>query len=152
MVPLHTIRKPSVVRRQTPSKGEDLGPGNTKKEALESTRNSQLERISWRNRKDILHCLGSVSGTGSEKSSEKLAGWTEVSTCQTTSFLTRNRVSDSSELYNHASCGTSWDQENQWNNWPEPADCWEGQSSTRARLKSPGLSSERRFTGDKVLL
>ena len=92
---------------------EDLGPGNTETEALESTQNSRLERIFQRNWRDI-HKVQSLE-QAPERARKKLAGWAEVSTCWTTSFPTRKRVSSSSELSHHASYGTSRDQENQGN-------------------------------------
>ena len=46
-----------------------MGPGNTETEAPESPRNSWLERIFKRNRREKLHYSGSGSGTGSERSS-----------------------------------------------------------------------------------
>ena len=64
---------------------------------------------------DKLHCSGTPSetvyGTGSEDSSEKLAGWKGSSTCRNASFPTPGRVSYISELYLHASCGSSRDLE-----------------------------------------
>ena len=55
--PLHTIGVPSAVRRQTPSIEVDVGPGKTETEALESTRNSLLDKISHRNRREEIKLL-----------------------------------------------------------------------------------------------
>ena len=74
MVPLQIIGDPSAVRRRTPSEDVDFGPGNTETEAPESTRNSLLERISFRNRREKLHNSGSGSGSGSGNTSNKPAG------------------------------------------------------------------------------
>ena len=81
LVPLQTIREPSAVRRPTPSEESDLGPRNMETVAPESTKNSWLERISCRNRREKLHSSGSGSGPGFN--SEKPAGWKGSSTCWT---------------------------------------------------------------------
>ena len=111
LVPLQTIGEPSAVRRQTSLEESDLGPGNTETEAPESNKNSRLERISCRNSREKLHCsgTGSWSGTGSDNSLEKPAGWKESSTCQTASFPTPSRVSYSAELCIHVSTDTNMD-------------------------------------------
>ena len=100
-VPLQTIRDLLAVRRQTPSSKEDLGPGNTDTKAPESTRNSLLERMSFRKRRVELQ-----NSSGAEATGGGPAGWTGVSTCQTTGFLKRNKISNSCQLSGNASCGT----------------------------------------------
>ena len=86
-VPLHTIGDPLAVRRQTMSSEEDLGPGNTETEALESTRNSWSERMSFRKRRVKVQNSSGAESTGGQ------VGWTGVSTCRTTCFPKRNKVS-----------------------------------------------------------
>ena len=49
--PLHIIGDPSAVKRWTLLSEDNLGPGNTETEALESTRNSRSEIISFTNRR-----------------------------------------------------------------------------------------------------
>ena len=85
-VPLHTIGDLSAVKRQTPSNEEDLGLGNTDMEAPESTRNSKLERMSFRKRRVELQ-----NSSGAEATRGEPAGWTGVSTCLTTRFPTRTK-------------------------------------------------------------
>ena len=109
-VPLHTIGDPSAFRRQTPLSEEDLGPGNTEAEAQESTSNSRLERISFRKRRVELQNYSGAEATGGP------AGWTAVSTCQTTRFPKRNKVSCSCWLSHNVSCETNrvWTEKKIW--------------------------------------
>ena len=107
LVQLQTIRDPSAVRRQTPSEESNLRPWNTETEAPESTKNSQSERISQRNRREKLYTTlvqAQVQYQGLTQRNRQVG---RGFTCRTASFLTPNRVPYSSELYLHASCDTN---------------------------------------------
>ena len=84
---MQNIEDPSAVSKQVPSAEDDLGLGNTETEAPESTRNSRLERMSVTNRRAELQNSAEAEVT------EGPAGWTGVSTYQTTRFPKRNSVS-----------------------------------------------------------
>ena len=86
--PLHIIGDSSAVRRQTPSSAAPLGPVKTETEVLESTKNSWSERISFRKMREEQQISSGIGARGEEP-----AGWTGVSTCQTASFPTWNKVS-----------------------------------------------------------
>ena len=106
--PLQNIDEPSAVSRRIPSIEEGLGPGKTETEAPESTRNSRPERISCTNWR-----VG-LENSSWEAATEGPAGWTEVSTCRTTCFPKRNRVSCNWLLYHHVSCETNTGQAGRW--------------------------------------
>ena len=82
------IGEPSAVRRCTLLTDEDLGPGNTKTEAPESTKISRTDRISFMKMRDELQKSSRAEVRGGEP-----AGWTRISTCWTASFPTWNTVS-----------------------------------------------------------
>ena len=75
---LHIISEPAAIRRPTPSTDEDLGPGNTDTEAPESTKNSRLDRMSFRKMREELQNSSGAEARGGER-----AGWTRVPTCWT---------------------------------------------------------------------
>ena len=60
--------EPSAVSRRKPSLKEELGPGKTETEALESTRNSRLDRVSRTNRRvGGFMCMLSARGTADRR-------------------------------------------------------------------------------------
>ena len=104
--PLQNIGEPSAVRRQTPSADKDLGLGNTDTEAPELTKTSRSERISFRKMRDELQ-----NSSGAEATEGEPAGWMGVSTRQSASFSTWNKVFCSLEPSHHVSYETSRLQE-----------------------------------------